>query len=184
MAAVVATVAVIVLATQIGAFGSDVGALKLEGAWVARVTSIEGQPFPAVSQWSYVLSPDSSGRSASLHGSIDIGFTPNQPGGTPGFLTPLIGEIVQTGPNTAAFHVYWYEISEGESGEFDQIVSIGTVSGVARLVAPGKMELTDNFKIYPASADADGDGIPDEGSAPIASFTVTTLDTRIPSPAR
>ncbi len=183
MAAVVAA-AVVVLVTQMGASDSGGGALKLEGAWVARVTSINGQPFPAVSQWSYVFSPDSSGRSASVHGSIDIGFSPNQPGGFPGFATPLIGEAVQTGPDPAAFNIYWYDISQGGPGEFDQIVSIGTVSGVAKFVAPGKMELTDHFKIYPASADADGDGVPDEGSAPIASFTVTTLDTRIPSPAR
>jgi hypothetical protein len=66
----------------------------------------------------------------------------------------------------------------------NQVVSICTVSGVARSVAPGKAEVANDFKIYPASADADGDGFPDEGSTPINSFTVTTLDMRIPSPAR
>ncbi len=183
-AMVVATTGIIVLVTQIGASGSGVGAVKLEGAWVARVTSMNGQPFPAVSQWSYVLSPDASGRSASIHGSIDVGFTSHQPGGTAGFVTPLIGEVVQTGPDTAAFNAYWYSISQGGPGQFDQVVTIGTVSGVARYLAPGKAELTDDFKIYLASADADGDGFPDEGSSPVATFTVTTVDTRIPSPAR
>ncbi|MBZ5499858.1 MAG: hypothetical protein LAP85_25960 [Acidobacteriia bacterium] len=183
MAAVVAAAAAIVLVTQIGASNSDQGAMKLEGAWVARVTSMNGHPFPAVSQWSYVFSPDASGRSAAIHGSIDVGFFPNQPGNTT-FSTPLIGEAVSTGPDTATFKVIWYTISQSGPGQFNQVVLIGTASGAARSVGPGKVEVTDDFKIYLASADADGDGFPDEGSTPIRSFTVTTLDTRIPSPGR
>ena len=185
IAAVVATAAVSVLIAQIGASVSGQGDVKLEGAWVARVTGMNGQPFPAVSQWSYVLSPDASGRSAAVHGSIDLSFNPNpnQPGNTM-FSTPLIGETVQTGPDTATFKIFWYTISQGGPGQFNQIVLIGTASGTARFVGPGKAEFTDDFKIYPASADADGDGFPDEGSTPIRSFTVTSLDTRIPSPGR
>src|SRR5512146_1482783 len=43
------------------------GAFKLEGAWIARVVGTNGQ-------WSYVVSPDNSGRHATAHGSIDVGF--------------------------------------------------------------------------------------------------------------
>jgi hypothetical protein len=181
MAAVAVAAAAIVLATQIGASNTGQGAFKLEGAWVARVTSMNGQPFPAVAQWSYVFCPDASGRSAAIHGSIDVSFGPSQPSNI-GFNTPLIGEIIQTGPDTAAFNAYWYNVRQGGPGQLNQVVSIGRVWGEARLVSEDKAEVSDHFEIYLPSADADGDGFP-EGS-PVQSFIVTTIDTRIPPPAR
>ena len=180
IAAVVVAAAAIVLATQIGASGSSQGAMKLEGAWVARVISIGGQPFPFVSQWTYIFSPDASGRRATIHGTIDVGFGPSDP--TVYYNTPLIGEAVQTGPDTVVFNAYWYNVQQGEPGQLNQIISIGTVSGDAWYVAEGKFEITHHFEIYLPGSDADGDGIPDEGSFPVSQFTVTTQDTRIPSP--
>ncbi len=182
-AAVLAAAAAIVLVTQLGASNADQGAPKLEGAWVARVTSFQGQPFTGVSQWTYVLSPDASGRSASMHGTIDVPFGPSLPMNV-AYNTPIIGELVQTGPDTASFNSYWYRVKQGEAGAPNQILSIHRVWGEARFVAPGKAEVTDHFEIYLPSADADGDGIPDEGSSPINSFIVTNQDTRIPPPVR
>lgn len=181
MAAVVAAIVAIVLATQIGASFSHQGAMKLEGAWVARVTSMNDEPFPFVSQWTYVFSPDASGRRATLHGTIDVGFGPSQPSNVE-YNTPLIGEAVQTGPDTAVFNACWYKVQQGGAGQLNQILSIGTVSGEAWYVAEGKFVTTHHFAIYLPSSDADGDGIPDEGSFPVSQFMVTTQDTRIPSP--
>ena len=45
-------------------------AFKLEGAWIAKVVEAPGQ-------WSYVLSSNPSGRFASGHGSVDVGFSAN-----------------------------------------------------------------------------------------------------------
>jgi hypothetical protein len=180
VATVVAAAGIIVLVTQIGASGSGGGALKLEGAWVSRVTSIEGIAGKYPFQWSFVLAPDASGRSATLHGSVDVGF--GQSADTGGdFVTPLIGEFVMTGPDTAAFNSYWYGVKKGTP---NQIVSIGRSWGETRSTGPGKSETTYHFEIYPASEDSDGDGFPDAGAAPVKQFIVTSEDTRIPPPER
>ncbi len=180
VATLVAAAGIIVLVTQIGASGSGAGALKLEGAWVSRVTSIEGIAGKYPFQWSFVLAPDASGRSATLHGSVDVGF--GQSADTGGdFVTPLIGELVQTGPDTASFKSYWYGIKKGTP---NQVVSIGRSWGETTAMEPGKSKTTYNFEIYLASADKDGDGFPDAGSVPIQKFTVTSEDTRIPPPER
>ncbi len=154
------------------------GALKLEGAWVARVVNYQGKPGQYPFQWSYILAPDPSGRSATIHGSIDVGF-PQNPLLPYDFYTPIIGEIVQTGPNTAVFNSHWYYIVKGQ---INQIVAIGRNFGEVEFMESGKSEGTHHIEIYLPSADTNGDGIP-EGS-PITQFTVTTVDTRIPPPAR
>jgi hypothetical protein len=169
----VAAVAIFLLAAQVNASETGPGAFKLEGAWIARVVSVDGQHGEYPFQWSYVLSPSPSGNSASIHGSIDVGF----PDGLDvDFTTPIIGEIVKTGPHTAAFNSYWYEIKNY------QIVEIGRAWGESEFVKPGMAEVTHHFEIYLSAADGDGDGLPDPGSEPILEFTATTHDRRIPSP--
>jgi hypothetical protein len=182
-ASILAAAVAFSLVAQVGASDPGQGAPKLEGAWIARVTSLRGQPFTDVSQWTYVLSPDASGRNASIHGTIDIPFGPSQPMNV-AYNTTFLDEVVQTGPDTASFNAYWYNVKQGGAGALNQILSIGRIWGEVMFVAPGKSEVTDHFEIYLPSADADGDGIPDEGSSPIASFLVTTQDTRIPPAVR
>jgi hypothetical protein len=149
--------------------GQAQGAIKLEGAWIARVTSSPFPPGPY--QWTYVLARDSSGRSATLHGTVDVGF----PGGIPhDRTTPLLGELRQTGPDTAVFNSIWYGLNQGV------VVFIGRSWGTTRFFGPDKAEVQHNFEIYLPSADVDGDGLPD--GPPAAAFGVTSLDTRVPSP--
>ena len=164
-----ATTSAVLLTAQGVAYGQAQGALKLEGAWIARVTS---SPFPPGSyQWTYILAPASSGRTATIHGSVDVPF----PGGIPhDETTPLIGEIRQTGPDSAAFNSIWYGLNQGV------IVFIGRSWGTARYFGPDRAEGQHNFEIYLPSADVDGDGLPD--GAPAAVFSVTTRDARVPSP--
>lgn len=182
MAPFMAAAIVIVLVTQIGASDHGQEAVKLEGAWVARVTSMNGQSGQYPFQWSYVLAPAPSGRSASIHGSVDVAF-PQDPRLPHDFATPIIGEAVQTGPNTAAFNSYWYAIKKASSPPYiDQIVFIGRAWGQARFLGPDKAEHTDNFGIYLPTADTNNDGLPEH--PPILTFTTTTLDTRIPSPVQ
>jgi hypothetical protein len=164
--------------------GTGQGAFKFEGAWIATVTSLRGVPGPFPFQWSYVFEPDASGRTATIHGTVDVAFPPNSPL-LHDFMSPLIGEAIQTDPDTAAFNVYWAAIKKASSPPYiDRIVFIGRAWGEGRSVAEGKAEMTHHFEFYLPSIDADGDGIPDEGSSPIASFLVTTQDTRISPPVR
>jgi hypothetical protein len=163
-----ATVAV-VLSAQVVASGQTQGASKLEGAWIARVTSSPFPPGPY--QWTYIMTPASSGRGASIHGSVDVAF-PNPIAHDR--TTPLLGEVVQTGPDTAAFNSIWYGLNQGV------VVFIGRSWGTVRFLGPGKAEVQHNFELYLPSADVDGDGLPD--GPPAAAFSVTSQDTRVPSP--
>lgn len=173
----IVAVAVAVVLTGSVAFSQPPQALKLEGAFVARVTSYQGAEYPYVGQWSYVVQPNPSRRSATLHGSIDLKFPQTTPADV--FASPLIGECVVTGPDTAKCFVLWYNIQRGNP--LSQILYIGTVNSDVAWLGPGSFEVTHHFAIYPPGADADGDGIPETG-LPMNTFTVTTHDTRLPQP--
>lgn len=166
---VLAITVAVVLAAQAATSGQDQGAVKLEGAWIARVTS---SPFPdGPYQWTYIMAPTQSGRSASLHGTVDLSF----PAGIPhDSTTPIIGEIRQTGPDTAAFNAVWYGLNEGV------VVFIGRSWGTARFLGRDRAEVQHNFEFYLPSADVDGDGLPDGPAA--GAFSATSQDTRVPPP--
>ncbi len=183
---ILALVALTLSAPPILASGQGGEAFKLEGAWISRVTAMDGVP-PGTAlpfQWSAVFVPSPDGRRATIHGSIEVAF--------PRALdydihSALLGEIVQTSPSTAAFNSVWYLIKKGPP--VDRIVAIGTARGESRSVGPGRAQTTYHFAFYLASADADGDGLPDDNdgdgvvdAAPIAAFDVTTMDTRVPLP--
>jgi hypothetical protein len=172
---VIVAVAVAVVLVGSVAFSQEPQAFKLEGAWVARVIGL-GSPV----QWSYTLQPDPSGRSATLHGSVDLGFPGNTPPGT--LASPLIGQCVMTGPGTARCFVMWYSVLKGGPGAFDTLIAICTVTSDVTGVAPGSAVLTHHFAIYYPNQDADGDGFPDPGEAPKQAFSVTSHDTRLPRP--
>ena len=171
LAALSAATAGLVITTQAGIAGQEERAIKLEGTWIARVTT---GGFPVTPQWTYLLVPDPSGRRASILGSVDAGF------GTPGVDhdSPLLGEAVQTGPDTADFNVVWHRMDAP-----GHILAIGTASGTVTYAAPGKAAAVSHFAIYPPTADADGDGLPDPDTTVVpTAFTLTTTDTRVPSP--
>ncbi len=176
--ALVVAVALVLLAGAPAA-GQGQGAAKLEGTWVARVVEFDGAPSPWPFQWSYVLTPDNSGRTAAIYGNVDIGFPP-----TPPLLadahSPLLGRVVTTGPRTTAFDSYWYGIKKDVLPGLDAVLYIGRAWGEGRVVAAGKTETTHHFEVYLPAADADGDGLPDPGAVPVKTFTVVTHDTRVP----
>jgi len=159
---------------------ADKGAYKLEGAWVAKVVGV-----PA--QWSYVFVPDTSGRRASGHGSIDIGFDPAVFGcalGESSAASPILISVKMTGPDTAVGYSVWYGLTTAEPA-LAEIVYIGEVRTETKFVAPGKSESTHYFSFYLPSQDvAPADGFPDEGETPACSAPVPlyTLDTRLPAP--
>lgn len=161
-------------------------AFKLEGAWVAKVVGMPGQ-------WSYVVSSDPSGKRGSGHGSVDVGFRANFACNlnnyptdfeTPDSESPILVSIIMTAPDTLSFNAIWYGLKDlgPMSPIVNEIVLIGTVTGEFTVVAPGKMQGTHTFAIYYPTADANGDGFPDEGTTPDCLFQMNTVDTRLPMP--
>ena len=183
---ILALVALTLSASPILASGQGGEAFKLEGAWIARVTAMDGVP-PGTAlpfQWSFVLAPSPDGRSATLHGSVEVGFPKLL---DYDMISPLVGQLVQTSPSTAAFNSVWYLIKKGSP--VDHIVAIGTATGETREVGRGRSQTNYHFAFYLASADANGDGLPDDNdgdgvvdAAPVAAFDVTTMDTRVALP--
>jgi hypothetical protein len=172
-AALFASAAIGLPSLDAGAADAKMGASKLEGAWVAKVQE-------APLQWSYVLVPDASGQRASLHGSIDVGLLTFGPNVT---TTPLIGELVMTGPDSAKFFSVWYGRTAAAGPLNATIVYIGVNQGIVKFTGPGKGASTHQITYYLPSSDADGDGYPDAGSTPIAPpVNLTSMDTRVPSP--
>jgi hypothetical protein len=159
---------------------ADKAAFKLEGAWVAKVVGFPGH-------WSYVLVPDSSGRRASGHGSIDVGFNPAVFGcalGESVYASPILINLEMRGPNALVAYSVWYSLRTTDPGD-NEIVFIGEVRTESKVVSPGKTESTHYFAFYLPSQDvAPADGFPDEGQTPActAPVPVYTVDTRMPAP--
>jgi hypothetical protein len=183
---ILALVALTLSASPILASGQGGEAFKLEGAWISRVTAMDGVPTGTALpfQWSFVMAPSPDGRRATIHGSVEVGFPELLDFN---IISPLVGQIVETSPSTASFNSVWYLVKKGSL--VDQIVAIGTATGETREVGRGRSQTVHHFAFYLASADANGDGLPDDDdgdgvvdAAPIAAFNVTTMDTRLPLP--
>lgn len=177
---ILAGVLVVCLAVPGVAFAGDAGsgAYKLEGAWIAKVPGTSGQ-------WTYVMVPDPSGKTAAGHGSIDVGFVLS-PELVADYQSPLLIQAVMTGPKTAVSTSVWYGIrklsSPGPYGESAEVVYIGTSQGTTNYVAPGKAVGLHALSFYLPAADADGDGLPDPGATPVAYVELPTEETRLPAP--
>jgi hypothetical protein len=150
------------------------------GVWVAKVV---GTP----AQWTYVLSTDPSGRHAVGYGIVDVGFYDEALDEATDKTSPLLIDVVMTGPGIAKFNSVWYGIKD-EPAEImpglsvsGHIVYIGVNRGEMRTIAPGKSEGTHNICYYdPVTSDSDLDGLPDAGATALYCVpTFTTVDTRL-----
>jgi len=182
VATVVTAAACLLLVAPVAMADKGGNATKLEGAWVARVVEVPG------GQWSYVLSPDSSGRRAAGHGSVDVGFDAGTIFGgafeSGEVSSPILINIAMTGPHTASYYAIWYALVPVDPPGMvtDRIVYIGVVKGEIDFVEPGKGLGTHNFEFYYPEQDADGDGFPDAGETTPFMLTLHTVDTRLPMP--
>ncbi len=180
LAALVTLAAGLLLIAPVTLADKASGAYKLNGAWVAKVVGFPGQ-------WSYVVAADPSGRHASAHGSVDVGFSPSAFGcelGESDSDSPILVNIKMTGPDTAIGYSIWYALNTTEQG-YSEIAYIGEVTSQIKFVARGKGEATHYFAFYLPSQDVDPeDGLPDEGETPacIAPVPIYTVDTRLPLP--
>ncbi len=159
-----ATLAVVLgtalLLTQRAWSGGDRVAFKLAGTWVEKYSAI---PFLAT----YTMTPlEPNAQSASLQGAA-VTTDPTLLGRFPEaqYITPLVGRMDATGPETAVHTVLWYGLKMSAVGA--EIVYIALDSGTQRRIASGKVEVTHNVAFYEPTQDADGDGLPDEGQSPV-----------------
>ncbi len=149
---------------------------KLEGSWIGKVP---GTPV----MWSYTLSPDPSGRSAAMSGSIPVPLGPSLivPGLFPDleYYSPMVGQATMTGLDTAEFTAVYYGMKKGFP--FNQVVFIGVNSGQVTFTDPGKSIHTNHLAFYAPTADADHDGLPDPGQLPVLCVPASiSLETRVP----
>jgi len=145
---------------------------KLGGAWIMK---FQGNPTTCM----VTDAPDASGRRAAVSGTTVIG-DPTLGGA---FLeaqwqSPVMGEAVVTGWDRGAFTVVQYGLKPGAAG-LPEIVYIIVDSGTFKEIGPGKTEHQHNAAVYLPFQDADGDGLPDEGQAPVACVPMTSLETRV-----
>lgn len=100
-------------------------------------------------------------------------------------MSPLIGEVVMTGPRTAKFSSVWYVLGPGGSGLSASILAIGTNHGEISFEGPGKVSGTHHLAFYAPASDADGDGYPDPDAVPLPlplPSVIYTTETRVPAP--
>lgn len=166
-----------ILAPVVLSAGGVRGIQKIEGAWIGRVPDTD-------LQWTMVMLPKPSGRRASGHGSLDVGFALPPPFGPTDFLSPLLVEAEMTGPETFDFNVMWYGMRKPAPGSpmTAEIAYIGRDWGTMTFVAPNKMRGVHRIEVYLPFQDADGDGLPDEGQPPLYTEELESINTRVPAP--
>jgi len=86
--------------------------------------------------------------------------------------TPACGTAVRIGPNTDQIKVVRHAIKAGTPRP--TIQGIVVVEETTTLTAPDEMEFHDvTASLYSATADKDGDGLPDEGEEPLRVVPLT-----------
>jgi hypothetical protein len=98
--------------------------------------------------------------------------------------SPLIGELIITGPRSGMFNSMWYLLGAGTDGLTHTILLVGVNKGEFRYVGEGRMEGTHNIAFYlPGTFGTDAYGFPLPGQDPVAPPLVfTTKDARLAAP--
>lgn len=157
---------------------SGQGQQKLGGAWLG-IKSDGGH------RWSCIVAPlDSAAREAALHVKFTV-YSPLMAGligkaGADSF-SDFVGESRMNNRTTAQFTLVGYALKQSQLLQPPEIKLI--------FVGYGTWEFTDSthavlrywINVYSGTADADGDGMPDPGSAPIIPpIQVTDTALRVP----
>jgi hypothetical protein len=88
---------------------------------------------------------------------------------------------VRIGLNTYEKTLITYGTKKAElPGALSEIVYIEVIYGKGVLTGPNTLEGEGTMTFFDPSADADGDGLPDEGAEPIACVPYTLTGKRVP----
>jgi hypothetical protein len=91
-----------------------------------------------------------------------------------------IGQTVKAGLNTYESTMVGYGTKKSElPGMLPEIVYISVIYGKAQLIDENTMVGQGTHAFYLPSADADGDGLPDEGQEPVACLPYTITSKRV-----
>jgi hypothetical protein len=94
--------------------------------------------------------------------------------------TTHIGQMKKTGLNTYESTVIGYGTKQPDiPGMLCDIVYISVITGTLQLVDENTMQGQGTHAFYDASADANGDGLPDEGQEPVACFPYAITGRRV-----
>ncbi len=94
-------------------------------------------------------------------------------------LTEAVGESVMTSRDTYKFSQVSYLTKAGNPPTIQAIV---VMWGTGKFTGPDTITIDYTFDVYPAAADANGDGLPDAGTKPVVSIPGTSPSQRVPLP--
>lgn len=161
--------------TDVSAQGQ--GQYKLGGAWT-------GKEDPSGHFWTSILSPlDSASKEATIHTSF-VTYSAQMAGIAAKFgadsFSDFVGEVRMKDRTTAQWTSVGYALKRSQTNQPPEIKFILVVSGSWTFTDSSHALLQYKVGIYPATMDADGDGMPDPGSVPIGGEDVTDFAHRVP----
>jgi hypothetical protein len=84
-------------------------------------------------------------------------------------LSDLVGQEVMINRDTARWTLVGYALATGPNNEL-QIRAIVVAFGTLQFIDPNHDVIHATITVYPASADTDGDGMPDPGAVPVVTI--------------
>ena len=163
--------------SQSGASSQHQGQYKLGGAWVGH---------SALPSWTWTalqIPTNPEGTEAVLR----VNFTSygaELAGLVASFgadsLSDFVGHEVMINRDAARWTLVGYAQAKGPNNEL-QVRAIVVAFGTLQFIGPDQDVIHATLTVYPAAADADGDGIPDPGAVPVATFPgITETGRRVP----
>jgi hypothetical protein len=170
------TLAVLLAITQTGVSNQGQGRYRLGGAWVGHAA--------ALGSWTAIQTPiNPQGTEAALR----VNFTSYGADlanlaaafGADSW-SDLVGQEVMINRDTARWTVVGYAQAKGPNNVL-QIRAIMVAFGTLQFIDPDHDVIHTTLTVYPAAADADGDGMPDPGAVPVITIPgITETGQRVP----
>ena len=92
----------------------------------------------------------------------------------------LVGQAVMINRDTERWTLVGYAQAKGPNNEL-QIRAIAIAFGTLQFIDPDHVVIQTTLTVYPAAADADGDGMPDPGAVPVITIPgITETGQRVP----
>jgi hypothetical protein len=156
------TLAGLLAITQTGASNQSEGQYRLGGGWIGHAAGLW--------TWNALQTPINS---EATEATLRVNFTSygtDLAGLAAAFgadsLSDLVGQEVMINRDTARWTLVGYAQATGPNNE-RQIRAIVIAFGTLQFIDPNHDVIHATITVYPASADVDGDGMPDAGATPV-----------------